>query len=262
MKRFRLALLSFVLSLALTACGGGLPTVTNGDTGEKKDPEPTAPTVEAQEPTIPTGNTEPGGEDGSPDAEAPSVPQPDSTEPSQSSGGTAPETVGDITANYEDATLLAPGESFKFLPVGAKGVYAATYISKDTSVATVDEDTGKVTAVGVGKTTVSMHFEGDGQVHNFDCIVRCSWDEEDFSAVTASHEDVTLLAPGESFKFRPVGAGGIYAAEYSIGDEAVATVDPATGTVTAVGTGKTTVSMHFEGAGEVHDFDCIVRCSW
>lgn len=80
--------------------------------------------------------------------------------------------------------------------------------------------------------------------------------------MTASHEDVTLLNPGESFRFLPVGAGGVYAAEYTIGDESVATVDPSNGKVTAVGTGKTTVSMHFEGNGEIHDFDCIVRCSW
>ena len=57
MKFLRLVLLSLALSLLLTACGGGLPTVTNGDTGEKKEPEP--PTVEAQEPTIPTGDPEP-----------------------------------------------------------------------------------------------------------------------------------------------------------------------------------------------------------
>ena len=39
MKALRPALLSLVLSLLLTACGSGLPTVTNGDTGEKKAPE-------------------------------------------------------------------------------------------------------------------------------------------------------------------------------------------------------------------------------
>ena len=258
MKFLRLVLLSLALSLLLTACGGGLPTVTNGDTGEKKEPEP--PTVEAQEPTIPTGDPEPAEENSPPDAEAPSIPTSD--EPAPAGGDAAPEAGGEITANYEDATLLAPGESFKFLPVGVSGAYAATYISKDTSVATVDADTGKVTAVGVGKTTVSMHFEGDGQVHNFDCIVRCSWDQEDYNKVTASHEDVTLLSPGESFRFLPVGAGGVYAAEYTTGDESVATVDGTNGKVTAVGVGKTTVSMHFEGAGEVHDFDCVVRCSW
>lgn len=259
MKFLRLVLLSLALSLLLTACGGGLPTVTNGDE-KKKAPEP--PAVEAQEPTIPTGDPEPAGEDSPPDAEAPSIPAPDDPAPAPAGGDAAPKTGGEITANYEDATLLAPGESFKFLPVGVSGVYAATYISKDTSVATVDGDTGKVTAVGVGKTTISMHFEGDGEVHNFDCIVRCSWDQEDYNKVTASHEDVTLLSPGESFRFLPVGAGGVYAAEYTTGDESVASVDPSNGTVTAVGKGKTTVSMHFEGAGEVHDFDCVVRCSW
>ena len=260
MKFLRLALLSLILSAVLTACGGGLPTVTNGDEKEKT-PEP--PAVESQEPTIPAGDQGPDEESDPPGAEAPVIPAPEDPKPETPSGGEpTPETGGDITANYEDATLLAPGESFQFLPVGVSGTYAATYISKDSSVATVDGDTGKVTAVGVGKTTISMHFEGDGQVHNFDCIVRCYWDEEDFNKVTASHEDVTLLNPGESFRFLPVGAGGAYAAEYTIGDEAVATVDTSNGRVTAVGTGKTTVSMHFEGAGEIHDFDCVVRCSW
>ncbi|MCI8419538.1 MAG: hypothetical protein HFF79_03395 [Oscillospiraceae bacterium] len=266
MKALRPALLSLVLSLLLTACGSGLPTVTNGDTGEKKAPEAGAPSVEAQEPAIPTENKGPAAGDSSPEAEAPVIPQGnEESEENNSRPAVTPEapTGGNsITASHEDATLLAPGENFRFLPVGVKGVYAATYISKNSSVATVDGDTGKVTAVGVGKTTVSMHFEGDGEVHDFDCIVRCSWDEEEFSKVTASHEDVTLLNPGESFRFLPVGAGGVYAAEYTIGDESVATVDPSNGKVTAVGTGKTTVSMHFEGNGEIHDFDCIVRCSW
>ena len=147
MKFLRLALLSLILSAVLTACGGGLPTVTNGDEKEKT-PEP--PAVESQEPTIPAGDQGPDEESDPPGAEAPVIPAPEDPKP---------ETGGDITANYEDATLLAPGESFQFLPVGVSGTYAATYISKDSSVATVDGDTGKVTAVGVGKTTVSMHFE-------------------------------------------------------------------------------------------------------
>ena len=33
MKFLRLALLSLILSAVLTACGGGLPTVTNGEIG-------------------------------------------------------------------------------------------------------------------------------------------------------------------------------------------------------------------------------------
>ena len=81
------------------------------------------------------------------------------------------------------------------------------------------------------------------------------------STVTASHEDATLLSPGESFRFLPVGAGGVYAAEYTIGDESVATVDSSNGKVTAVGPGTTTVTMHVECDAGQFDLDCVVRCS-
>ena len=134
MKALRPALLSLVLSLLLTACGSGLPTVTNGDTGEKKAPEAGAPSVEAQEPAIPTENKGPAAGDSSPEAEAPVIPQGnEESEENDSRPAVTPEapTGGNsITASHEDATLLAPGENFRFLPVGAGGVYAAEYTNK------------------------------------------------------------------------------------------------------------------------------------
>lgn len=79
--------------------------------------------------------------------------------------------------------------------------------------------------------------------------------------VTPSHTDVTFFNAGESFRYLPVGVSGVYACEYSTGDDQVASVDSSTGTVTAVGPGTTKVKMHVESNGQ-YDFECIVRCNW
>lgn len=74
--------------------------------------------------------------------------------------------------------LLQPGDSFRLLPVGVQGVYAAAYASADPSVATVDGADGTVTAVGPGETAISLHLEcGSGQ-YDFTCTVVCQWEEE------------------------------------------------------------------------------------
>ena len=79
--------------------------------------------------------------------------------------------------------------------------------------------------------------------------------------VTPSHTDATFFGPGESFRYLPKGIDGVYACTYASEDETVASVDPATGKVTAVGPGTTKVTMHVEYNGQ-YDFECIVRCNW
>lgn len=80
-------------------------------------------------------------------------------------------------------------------------------------------------------------------------------------SITPSHTDATFFGPGESFKYIPKGVTGNYACTYTSEDEAIVTVDPNTGKVTAVGPGTTKVKMHVESNGQ-YDFECIVRCNW
>lgn len=67
------------------------------------------------------------------------------------------------------------------------GIYACTFTSNDPSIATVDEQTGLVTAVSTGKTTVKAHLESELGQRDFECIVRCAWKTD--ASQPASGED-------------------------------------------------------------------------
>lgn len=81
-------------------------------------------------------------------------------------------------------------------------------------------------------------------------------------AVTASHSDVTLQYPGDSFRLSVLGVEGIYACTFASDDPDVAAVDEVNGDVTAVSPGLAVVSMHVEGEGGPYEFTCLVRCVW
>lgn len=300
MKRITCFFLSLTLVLSLTACSRLEDLDFNKimDQIFASDDRPARPIVQ----TAPSGSGE-GDTDSTPKAEEPVIPShtalPDPAEPDQTTPDAPPEPApagdpepagsggGTVTASHADATFFGPGEFFHFQPKGISGVYACTYESEDPDVASVDQDTGKVTAVGPGTTTVSMHVEGNGSQYDFECIVRCSWKEDKpgdstekpaqsddepapppsgaagsgTGGITASHTDVTFFNEGEHFRLVPEGVSGVYAVDYSSADPNVAMVDEISGVVTAVGPGTTTVSMHVEGNGGQYDFDCVVRCS-
>lgn len=67
------------------------------------------------------------------------------------------------------------GQSARLLPVNVSGVYAASYASDRPEVASVDEQTGLVTAVGPGEAVITLHFEGNGGNRDFTCAVECRW---------------------------------------------------------------------------------------
>ena len=86
-------------------------------------------------------------------------------------------------------------------------------------------------------------------------------EEEPAVEITASHSDVTLTFVGHSFRLKEAGVPGIYALSYTSEDPEIAVVS-ADGTVTAMGRGTTTVTMHIECSAGYFDFPCIVRCVW
>lgn len=235
---------------------------------ETNSPEAVEPTVTDQAPT---------GSD-------PSTPEQQTSDPSSSPSPSA-ET---ITPSHTDATFFGPGESFKFVPKGITGIYACTYSSENESVASVDSDTGKVTAVGPGTTKVKMHVESNGQ-YDFECIVRCNWTDEekepslpdedkepslpassegaaettatDINGISASHSDATFFNPKEHFQFLPKGVEDGIVCTYRTDNAEIASVDDK-GMVTAVGPGTTTITMTLDVGGTEYIFKCIVRCNW
>ncbi len=251
------------------------------------DPAEPKPSTESEPPSSPAPETDPAPSaqepEQYPEAVEPSIPDPEPAVQEPSAGEPAAPS-GNITSSHTDITFFGPGESFKYLPVGAEGVYACTYASEDETIASVDPDTGKVTAVGPGTTNVTMHVECGGQ-YDFACIVRCNWEEPSLPAgssepvlppesegpaessepgtdtITASHSDATFFNPKEHFRFLPVGARDDVTCSYTTGDANIASVDEK-GVVTAVGPGTTTVTMTVEGGGTEYIFKCIVRCHW
>lgn len=236
----------------------------NANTGSTGNTD--TPPVQAEEPSIP-------------DVQDPSPsPSPEPAGDDVQEGGSG--NSADITPSHTDVTLFYAGEGFLYQPNGVSGVYACTYSSDAPEIAAVDDATGRVTAVSPGTTVVRMHVESNGQ-YDFSCTVRCSWkadetnktDEEDgpvlpptepmdTASVTASHTDVTLFHPDEGFRLLPTGTDGDAVCTYSSSDPDVAKVDELTGRVTAVGTGRATITMSVDWGGNEYEFKCIVRCSW
>lgn len=227
----------------------------------------------------------PGAED-PPAADPPPIVSEPSEQPASKPESSQAAPAGSITPSHTDVTFFGPGESFRFIPKGVTGVYACTYASEDETIASVDSDTGKVTAVGRGTTKIKMHVESGGQ-YDFSCIVRCSWTEDEkepslpddepslppvpegpseivetgVSGISASHSDATFFNPEEHFRFLPIGAGNGSTCTYMTDNAEIASVDDK-GVVTAVGPGTTTVTMTVDAGGTEYIFKCIVRCSW
>lgn len=195
MKKITAILLALVLLLALTACS--LDFLKRGGAGADED---TSSDVQAKEPEIPgtasPGEKEPGEPEEPGQPEDPVEPQPEEDpEPDapDEEDGTAD---ADITASHEDVTLRYEGETFTLRVQGVPGVYACTFTSDNPEVASVDEETGVVTAVSTGTTYIKMHVEGGGGQHDFACIVRCSWKAEEPALPSGDGAE----APGSSDK--------------------------------------------------------------
>lgn len=254
---------------------------------------PSSPSSSESEPSADNQNPEetnsPGADDPPATDPSPIASGPSSTEqPASESESSQAAPTESITPSHTDATFFGPEESFYLTPKGVTGIYACTYTSEDETVASVDSNTGKVTAVGPGTTKINMHVESNGQ-YDFSCIVRCSWTEDEkepslpdgdeepslpsapkdplesvetgVSGISASHSDATFFNPKEHFRFLPIGAGDDVACTYITGNAEIATVDDK-GVVTAVGPGTTTVTMTVDAGGTEYIFECIVRCSW
>ena len=166
MKKWIVLLVTAALLLTLPACGkkdGG-----NNPAGPDASQNTTEPgtDLEGEEP-LPGQNAE--------EDNKPLLPDPESTGEDQEDLG---ESGGAVTASHSDVTLRV-GEAFRLSAEGVPGVYAGSYVSAHPEIASVDENTGDVTAVAPGTTTVTMHIECDSGQYDFDCIVRCIQTEED-----------------------------------------------------------------------------------
>ncbi|MEC0241272.1 S8 family serine peptidase [Paenibacillus dokdonensis] len=128
----------------------------------------------------------------------------------------------------------------------------AVYSAADTGIATVS-DTGKVTAVKEGETTVTVSYEGK----TYEVSVKVTDEtttpvEPELKSITVSPDRVALKVGQDT----QLAATAVYSdgskkevtsdAKYSVPGTSIVTVSN-TGKVTAVGAGQTTITVSYEG---------------
>lgn len=182
--------------------------------------------------------------------------QTDTAQASQSAESGTPSPSGSpspFTLNREDFTLDS-GETFTLAATFSDGAdgHTLTWSSSDPSVATVS-DTGLVTPVGSGVVKITATEAGG---YEQTCTVRCkSSGGVSAAALSLNNTDFTLDHTGQTFQLKVSGASGT--PSWSVENTAVATVN-ASGTVTAVGHGTTTITASVDG----QSLTATVRCSF
>lgn len=178
MKKITALLLTLAMLLSLTACS---ISFLNRETNNNADAKPESPAVQPEEPSVPAGDgddiaaVEPEIPDDKPDTLLPDPEKDDDKEAAD------PEETRTVMSSHKDVTLFSAGETFRLTVWDSNGKDpdTCTYTSADPSVAAVDEAGGEVTAVAPGTTTVTAHVSYGDESQDFDCIVRCSWKEEE-----------------------------------------------------------------------------------
>lgn len=210
------------------------------------------------------------GASSSPSFDTPSLDEPDtpdvSGEPQTPAGELTVEQVAQLpntlTLSKTDFTIPVGDPAVKLTVSGGSGSY--TWYSEDDGVASVDEN-GIVTPISAGTINV---YATDGTARG-QCIVRVKAGKTAAPAapsdggtdvtvstpsggtVSLNREDFTL-AVGESFQLKYTGI--TTAPTWSSSDPSVATVN-ASGVVTGVARGMTTVTLSYDGS----TLKCIVR---
>ena len=132
------------------------------------------------------------------------------------------------------------------------------FTSSDETIATVNQQ-GKVVAVNGGTAVITASCG----TQTATCLVTCDFiaeeaqqtAEEEAPAPSLNSTDMTLFYPGEQAPLIVSNASEGASVTYTSENPSVATVS-SSGTITAVGSGTTTVRAEFDGM----KLECIVRC--
>ena len=143
-----------------------------------------------------------------------------------------------MNAEFEAPTLTKTPENLE----------GVEFTSSNTAAATVDKNTGAVTLVGGGETTIKAAFAGstvyEAAEASYVLTVSKAKTELKFSAATAQATmNAEFQAP--TLTKSPENLEGV---EFTSSNTAAATVDKTTGAVTLVGAGETTIKAAFAGS--------------
>ena len=126
---------------------------------------------------------------------------------------------------------------------------AVTYSSSDESVATVNANTGAVTLVGIGSTTITANYAGNNTYSSSSGSYTLTVEDGRPTTSVSFLQDSYEAVMGQPFTsptatLTPSGAGSL---TYSSSNESVATVNSSTGEVTIAAAGSTMITASFEG---------------
>jgi uncharacterized protein YjdB len=159
-----------------------------------------------------------------------------------------------ITISVQDLTLKL-GESGKLnvTITPSDNVQQATYVSKDTTVVTVDEN-GNVTGNKVGTAKVEVTYKGKS--------AECTVTVEPIVTVTGNSNDpffqiydtMIYMSGGNTIQLGITTSQGtaVEGVTYTSGDETIATVDR-NGVVTGISHGYTTITVRCDGYSKTYD---------
>lgn len=154
---------------------------------------------------------------------------------------------GEATLDFSEAAPTAKiGETFT-APTLTKNPdnLTVTFASSDATVATVNAQTGEVTLVKSGSTTISASFAGDDKYEPANASYILTIDKGNVELAFTPTE--TLAKIGETFTAPTLTNPKSLPVSYASSVETVATVNPSTGVVTLVASGSTTISASFAG---------------
>jgi uncharacterized protein YjdB len=154
------------------------------------------------------------------------------------------------TETYTLAATVAPANATN---------QSVTWSSNNIAVATVDEQTGEVTAVAVGNARITVTTEDGGKTA--DCAVTVTEPPVRVESVTLDTLSLSLHA-GDTYTLTatvlPEDAANQNVA-WSSNNTAVATVDEQTGEVTAVAAGEATITVTTEDGNKTADCEVTVN---
>lgn len=192
MKKKLSLLLALAMLLSLTACSLNIGNKYDTNTGPED--ETGSSTAQPQQPDEPEDGDQPtqGTEPVIPAPAEPAAPAPEEPDgEDQDNDDAAPV----VYVSHTDVTLKYTGETFRFTVWNSEGAApdSCTYTSADPAVASVDEAGGEVTAVAPGTTTITVRASFGGEQQDFDCIVRCVWEESEPSLPVSGGAELPSL---------------------------------------------------------------------
>ncbi|HEX3030287.1 MAG TPA: S-layer homology domain-containing protein, partial [Clostridia bacterium] len=129
---------------------------------------------------------------------------------------------------------------FTYTATGGSGTGIFSYTSSDPTVATIDPDTGNVSILKTGTTTLTATKASDTNYNSAskDCTLTVNKGNQ--AAITYS--DITNAYGDGDFVYTASGGSGTGDFSYSSSDSTVATIDPSTGSVSILKAGTTTLT--------------------